>query len=626
MQGAYRRFVVAAILVVAVLIFASSAFAQKGGGFGGLGGGFLQGGGSPAVSVTGQFTVPSDGKPGYLVVTAKIKPEWHIYSITQPEGGPVRTKINLKPSDQYRVAGPFQATSEPEKKKEAVFGDVIVESHYGSVMWFAPLELAPGVNPESVKIEGSVFAQPCDANSCLPPQTFAFTASLGQGVDVAALGGNASERQPARPIVTTTEQSSTPFLVAVLTGFLGGLLLNIMPCVLPVIGLKIFSFVEQSGHCRRQALMLNIWFSLGLLSVFFLLGTLAVVWGFGWGQLFHYKGFNIGLAAVVFVMGLSFLGVWEIPIPGFVGGREANELMQKEGAVGAFAKGVLTTLLATPCSAPFLGTALVFTVAQPPAITYAIFMAIGLGMASPYLLIGAFPQLIRFLPRPGAWMDTFKQIMGFVLLGTVVFLLTFIEQAYVVPTVGLLFGLWAACWWIGRTPFTAELGEKLRAWAGAAAFAGVVWIVMFGGWFQGGAHELPWKPFSQATFEELTQADKTVMVDFTADWCLTCKVMEASVLNTQEMREAVEANQVVPLKADWTHGDEEVTRMLDALGSKQVPVLAIFPRGNADKPIVFRGGYTKQNVLDALAEARGTQTDAGVQAAGVLGSSPSASW
>lgn len=616
MLEAYRRFAVATLLVVVTSMLASPAFAQRGGGFNGLGSGFMQGGGAQAVSVTGQFTAPSQGKPGYLFVAAKLKPEWHIYSITQPKGGPVQTKINLKPSDQYRVVGPFQATSEPEKKKEAVFGDVIVESHYGEVVWFAPVEFAAGADPASVKIEGSVFAQPCDAGSCLPPQSFAFTASLGSGVEVTAIP---VEKAPS-VVVASTEQSSTPLLAAIFTGFVGGLLLNIMPCVLPVIGLKIFSFIEQSGHSRRQALMLNIWFSLGLLAVFFLLGTLAVVWGFGWGQLFHYKGFNIGLAAVVFVMGLSFLGVWEIPIPGFVGGRGANDLMQKEGAIGAFAKGVLTTLLATPCSAPFLGTALAFMVAQPPAITYAVFMAIGLGMASPYLLIGAFPQLIRFLPRPGAWMDTFKQVMGFVLLGTVVFLLTFIEQAYVVPTVGLLFGLWAACWWIGRTPLTAELGEKMRAWAGAATLAGLVWIVMFGGWFQGGANELPWKPFSQKTLEELTQSDKTVMVDFTADWCLTCKTLEAAVLNTPEIHQAVAANKVVTLKADWTHGDQEVTEMLERLGSKQVPVLAIFPAGSADKPIVFRGGYKKQWVLDALSKASESQDGSSVQAAGMLDS------
>ena len=230
-------------------------------------------------------------------------------------------------------------------------------------------------------------------------------------------------------------------LFVVLTGFVGGLLLNFMPCVLPVIGLKLLSFLEQAGHSRRHALALNIWFSLGLIFVFVVLATLAVTLGFGWGQQFSFNGFNIALAAVVFTMGLSFLGVWDVPIPGFIGRGKAAELGAKEGALGAFAKGVLTTLLATPCSAPFLAPALTWAVIQPPAKTYAVFVAVGLGMASPYLLVGAFPRLIAFLPKPGEWMDTFKQIMGFVLLATVVFILTFLAWPLVVPTVGFLFAL-----------------------------------------------------------------------------------------------------------------------------------------------------------------------------------------
>ena len=268
-------------------------------------------------------------------------------------------------------------------------------------------------------------------------------------------------------------------------GFLGGLILNLMPCVLPVIGLKIISFVEQSGQDRKRVLWLNVWYSLGILAVFMVLATLPVAYHyfqakqFGWGQQFAYDGFNITLTAIVFVMALSFLGVWEIPIPGFVGSSKANDLAAQEGVAGAFFKGAITTVLATPCSGPFLGTALAFALAEPPYITYAMFGCIGLGMAFPYLLIGAFPQLIHFLPKPRTWMDTFKQIMGFVLLGTVVYLMTVIQWAAMVPTVALLMGLWAGCWWIGRTPAYAEFGARARAWVGGAAAAGIIGVVAF---------------------------------------------------------------------------------------------------------------------------------------------------
>ena len=312
---------------------------------------------------------------------------------------------------------------------------------------------------------------------------------MGKGIEVPKPAAKPEAVRPveSNPIFNPNELKiaendqirRTPIWLIVLMGFAGGVILNIMPCVLPVIGLKIISFIEQSGHNRRHALMLNVWYSLGLLSVFLVLATLAVTLGLGWGQLFSYNGFNIAMAAVVFVMGLSFLGVWEIPIPGFVGRGKAVEIAEKEGAGGAFAKGVLTTILATPCSAPVLAPALTWAVTQPPHLTYAVFVAVGLGMASPYLLIGAFPNLIAFLPKPGAWMDTFKQIMGFVLLGTVIFVLTFIPWPLVVPTVGFLFGLWAACWWVGRLSPLAEAGEKYRAWLAALALGGVAWLMMF---------------------------------------------------------------------------------------------------------------------------------------------------
>ena len=227
-------------------------------------------------------------------------------------------------------------------------------------------------------------------------------------------------------------------------------------------------------------------------------------------------------------------------------------------------------------------------------------------MASPYLLIGAFPELMRFLPKPGVWMDTFKQIMGFVLLGTVVFVLTFIPWAYVVPTVGLLFGLWGACWWIGRIPVTAPAGvPRFEAGLGALAFAGLVWIVTFPGLgdvmqsrFEesvASAIEGPWQPFTSLGFSrEAIESRKTVLIDFTANWCLTCKTLEAQVLNTQPVLDAAEAAGIVMLKADWTrprpggHGDARST-------GQQAGANHCHLSGRQPKPArpYSRGGYTQ---------------------------------
>ncbi|NLF08638.1 MAG: hypothetical protein GX594_11780 [Pirellulaceae bacterium] len=633
------------------------------------------------VTLRAEFTPSTAQQSGQLSIVAHIKPTWHIYSITQPPGGPLPTEIKLRPSEAFHVLGDFLATPSPERESEPAFNDLTIETHQDRVTWRAPIEIHSGVDPATLKIEGVVRVQPCNPDACLPPQEVDFIAlAVEKAVAPAEMpilvdprkkqlaeagnenrqardaqpvkktdtfpaaiktlpsesirdtgnqlqaGGGSEPKRAAMDLMVSEERHQTSFVAIICFGFLGGLILNLMPCVLPVIGLKILSFVQQAGQSRRQVLTLNLWYSLGMLLVFLLLASLAVFLSLGWGQLFSFTGFNVALAAVVFTMGLSLLGVWEIPIPGLFGAGKANELSQKEGALGAFCKGALTTILATPCSGPFLASALAWTVGQPPEKTYAVFLSVGVGMASPYLLIGVFPGLMRFLPKPGAWMDTFKQVMGFVLLGTVAYLLTLIPWAYVVPTVAFLFGLWAACWWIGRMPLTSAFSQKARAWISATAFAGMVWFVTFG-WLAGvmadrfdrtlrtasggmeiastgqDDNQLSWRPFSRRAFDELTAAQKTVLVDFTADWCMTCKTLEKFVLNTPQTCSAVRQNGVATLQADWTHASPEVTEMLERLGSKQVPVIAIFPAENPDRPIILRGSYTQETLLGALKKA-----------------------
>lgn len=592
------------------------------------------------VALSAEFTAPTPREPGRLSITAMIEPTWHIYSIMQPPGGPLPTEIRLARSNSFRQVGDIRTEPLPDCKTEAAFDNLSIETHHDRVTWHIPIAIDSGVDLNTLTIEGRLRVQPCNPDTCRPPQELPFTATLAQGTKTVApspvsaasttsadaFADDTAAESSGLEIVAEDESSETSLAMILGIAFLGGLILNLMPCVLPGIGLKILSFVQQAGQSRRHAIVLNVWYSLGLISVFIVLATLAVFLSFGWGQLFSFTEFNVALAAVVFVMSLSLLGVWEIPIPGLFGSGTANDLSQREGAAGAFSKGVLTTILATPCSGPFLASALAWAVGRPPMETYAVFVAVGLGMASPYLLIGAFPELIRFLPKPGAWMDTFKQLMGFVLLGTVAYLLTLIPWAMIVPTVAFLFGLWAACWWIGRTPLTSSFRRRALAWSSATAFAGLVGVVVFG-WLAGvttdrfqrtlqaasadsatavvgqNEDELPWRPFSRKTFDELIAAEQTVLVDFTADWCMTCKTLESLVLNTPKTRDAVHHGRIAMLRADWTHAEPEVTKMLEQLGSKQVPVIAIFPAGDARHPVVLRGGYTQEMLLAALDRA-----------------------
>jgi thiol:disulfide interchange protein DsbD len=362
------------------------------------------------------------------------------------------------------------------------------------------------------------------------------------------------------------------------------------------------------------------------------LATLAVFAGLGWGEQFSNTTFSVTLAAIVFAFGLSFLGVWEVPVPGLVG--TALGSTRGEGYGGAFSKGVLCTLLATPCSGPFLGSALAWAIVQPAYLTYAIFVCVGLGMSSPYLLVGLFPRLVRFLPRPGGWMITFKQTMGFVLLATVVYMLSFLSAPSVVPTVLVLLGVGFGCWWVGRAEVLESRGRRLHPWGVAAA--GVVaaaWLSF--GWLQDvmaerfdraaqqrlTANGLPsgppaslrhdtdgiaWEPFTQQRLEDLVNDGKTVFVDFTADWCLTCKANEAAAVERPEVARLIRDNGVVALRADKTKPAPEVDAALRRLGNKaaSIPFYAIFPSKAPARPILLDGLLTSpEPITQALSKA-----------------------
>jgi thiol:disulfide interchange protein len=555
------------------------------------------------VSVDAQFTASADGQPGTLFVTATIIPGWHIYSVTQLP--PLtKTTIGVDSSNAYRV-GDFQPTRKPERDTEAeeLFGGTPVEIQHGTVTWFAPIELAANVDPASLTIVGRVTAQLCDANSCLPSEDFAFQARLGAGI-VPVAQQSPPEISPDGPLPLAPETVTPGSLLVMLVGaFFGGLILNLMPCVLPVISLKLLAFVEQAGQGRAQVFVLNLWYSAGLLVVFLVLATLSASFSLAWGEQFTLTWFKVTMTGLVFVMALSFLGVWEIPIPGFAGSGRAGELQTQEGAVGAFSKGVFTTILATPCTGPFLGPVFGFTLDQPAYVSYLLFGTVGLGMASPYLIIGAFPQLIKFLPKPGAWMETVKEVMGFLLLATVVYLFTTINERFFIPTLALLVGLWFACWLIGRTSPLASGQTKIRVWVGGLGTAAIVGYMAFGLLVH--EPELAWQPFSPDAVRQAHAEGKTVMVDFSADWCPNCKWNLVWAIDTPGVSKLVHANEVVPILADWSDYSPAIKEFLTKrLKRQSIPVLAIWPASaEFEQPIILDGTLTESQVLEALERA-----------------------
>lgn len=399
-------------------------------------------------------------------------------------------------------------------------------------------------------------------------------------------------------------------------GFLGGLILNLMPCVLPVISLKIFGFVQQAGQSRQKILRSGIAFTIGIFAWFIALAVLLialkgagrdVTWG---GFQFTNAYFVLALSVIVLVFALNLFGVFEISLPQSVT-RGLLSTSERKDLLGSFAQGVFATVLATPCTAPFLGTALGFAFTQSAVIILAMFIAIAAGMSAPYLLLSAQPAWLRFLPRPGPWMVHVKQFMGFLLLATLLFLL------YVLGVErGLKGAIWAscfllvisvACWMKGAFMLPTAPAMK-RIIVLVLMLLLVIWsgVYFIGDKFQSAkiaSADLQirgdWQPFTPERLQTELEQGRTVFVDFTAAWCLTCKFNEASVLEAQDVREAFERHGIVKMKADWTNGDPVITKLLQQFGRPGVPLYVLYPAKN-EEPIVFPEVLTKSMVLEKL--------------------------
>jgi thiol:disulfide interchange protein len=419
---------------------------------------------------------------------------------------------------------------------------------------------------------------------------------------------SAARPPPARGIFT--------FL---LFGFLGGFILNLMPCVLPVISLKIFGFIQQAGQSRQKILRSGIAFMMGIFAWFIALALVLIVlksagrdvtWG---GFQFTNPYFVLALSVIVLVFALNLFGVFEISLPQSVT-RSLLSTSERRDLLGSFFQGVFATVLATPCTAPFLGTALGFAFTQSAAIILAMFVAVAAGMSAPYLLLSAQPAWLRFLPRPGPWMLHLKQFMGFLLLATLLFLLYVLGAQR-----GLEGAIWAscfllvisvACWMKGAFALpTASAMKRTIALLFMLLLLIGGGVYFIGDKFQsakiaaaGTSLRGDWHPFTPERLQTELEQGRTVFVDFTAAWCLTCKFNEANVLEAQDVREAFRRHGIVKLKADWTNGDPVITKLLQQFGRPGVPLYVLYP-GRNEEPIVFPEVLTKSMILDKLETA-----------------------
>jgi thiol:disulfide interchange protein DsbD len=504
----------------------------------------------------------------------------------------------------------------------------------GAKLAFHPLKnqvLDPFADPtvtvagETVTISGpkheSLTAAPAEFAGVLavevPGKKTGFELSTS-GVTAAAAPTATEPAKPAADPGKATEPKSSsaptpeelPFggglFGVLLAAFLGGIILNVMPCVFPVISLKVMSFVGQAGEDRKKVFAHSAVFALGILVFFWALTIMMLViksasgGEVGWGAQLQFPGVVIGLIVIMVLVAMSLFGVFEIGASmTAVGGDLAN----KSGYAGSFWSGALAVLLATPCTAPLMAPAIGFALSQSAPVMFLVFTTLGLGLAAPYFLFAIFPKLLDVLPAPGAWMETFKQFMGFPMLAVVVWLSGVLSKQ--LNTAGLQWALASvllvalAGWIYGRfggfdRSTTARMKGRLTAI--------LVFLVALGVAWDASAKRPPANTIDIADVIAKHRAEgKHVFVDFTAEWCVTCKVNKRVAINTETVQSAFKENNVAFVTADWTNEDPSITKLLAEFGRAGVPFYLLYPADTSKEPIRFGDGILTQGaILEAI--------------------------
>lgn len=402
--------------------------------------------------------------------------------------------------------------------------------------------------------------------------------------------------------------SSVTALGAIALAFVGGMLLNLMPCVFPVLFLKALSLLQTSSEERSRVRKHGLAYTLGILVSFWtVVAVLLALRGggrqLGWGFQLQSPGFVAVLALFLFFFALSLAGVFDFGLSLTSAG---GGLAQKGGYAGSFFTGVLATVVATPCVGPFMGAAIGFALAQPAITTLLVFTSLALGLAAPYLLLSLQPTWVKLLPRPGAWMEVLKQVTALPLFATVIWLVYVYGRLFSTGTDTAAEGIarmaWLlasllliaiAAWVLGRWP--VRLGSSVVAVL--LAVLAVALPVMAAGSDSGA---VAWQPFTAEAVKQARSSGKAVFVDYTAAWCLSCQVNERVVLKSGDVKRELQSGRVVPMRADWTQYDDRITAALQAVGRSGVPTYVIYPANASAAPDVLPEVLSKGVVLDAL--------------------------
>ncbi len=601
---------------------------------------FLAAGLVLAVAASGQFRPPpkasveafadltsyAPGTSARIAAVVTIDDGWHIQSHTPSYDYLIPTELALELPEGW----PEAVIRYPAHVMwQSQFAEDPLAAYEHEAVIHVDLELPADLATGGVEAPVELLYQACDELVCLPPTTAETTARLEIGEAGQPTGHPAFEAASSAPPSTGGGLS---LLAALIPALLGGLILNGMPCVLPIVSLKLFGFAQASGKPRREIVGGALMTTLGILVSFWALAGATLLarsagQAVGWGIQFQNPVFVTFLALVLTLFSLNVWGLFEIQLPHALASRlgggghshsvpVANHQTGGGSYSGHFFSGVFATLMATPCSAPFLGTAVGFALSQPAATIVLVFTAVGIGLAIPYLLLAAMPRATRLLPRPGEWMVTLRGVMGFLIAGTTIWLLYVLAAQMDSARLAFLeVGLLTLALFIWLQNRSQKAGLRVLGRVGAAAAAVLVLLLAngapvqstTGGGAPSGMKVLDWVPFDPVQAESLAAEGRLVFVDVTADWCATCKVNERLVLETDETAELFDRYEVVAMKADWTNRNDDIARYLASFGRYGIPFYALYRPGQ--EPHVFsellRGGRLEEAIRNSAGGAAG---------------------
>ena len=536
-----------------------------------------------AISVQQQYETIRPGRNSALAVHFALKDKWHFYASAETAPGQMNLKIKTEAEGLTFQKPIFPASEKYYDKATKTNLDVFS----GDFNVYVPFKTAAtnGQKQQTdmkIDIEGAV----CSDILC---RIESFSLGTKVKIDPAAPMDNARftlpERTKTGAVEPKTSKPSYPIPIALALAFLAGLSLNIMPCVWPILPIIIMRLVTQAKESKKKAVALGLTFCLGILLFFAALAALNIILrlaygtAFQWGDHFRYPAFVGGMAILMVMLALFMFGVFNVVVPSSITSKSGSG----KGYFGAVGTGFLAAIMSTPCSFAILAAAFVWAQAQPLLPATVSIMVIGIGMALPYAILTSMPGLLNRLPKPGRWMEIFKQAVGFILLGIAVWLITVLPQENRADVLYFALVLSFCAWmWSGWVSYNTKFSRKLFIRLIAAAL--LLWAVMF---FLVKPHPstppIDWQPYNADRIETAIEEGRPVLIKFTADWCLSCKVVESTVYSQEEIIRLINQKNVLAIKADTTTKQMPATQALKNIYNEPgVPVSILFLPGRRE--------------------------------------------